>query len=555
MRDEDGFTDYGDDQKSTNGSGSVDWIEKLIAATAADPGAPFAEDLLVKLWRLRESDTYLWQKTRERLKKAKCAGIGELEKQLNKIAAQVRREERVKAAREQKLSVIKIMSDGYDLVAQEVEDALITADLGVYARGANLCYLTSKEENTGTKNPATGKPFRVVTTQFQSMEVSTMRMFMDQAAIYEGEFGEPITPPEEIAKLLIAKRGKWRIPQALAISKAQTIDSDGTIIDKPGVHAASGLLLANLPLLPPMPAEPTFDDALASAIRLAELFKEYRFADGPKGPSRTVAMSTLMTPVARGGIVIAPLHGSSAPSGASGKSLIADMAHAILAGTRCPVLTAVKNAEEREKIVASALMSGYPIISLDNVNGELRSDILAQAVEREIVMPRPFGKLELREIRQRSTWIVNGNRLTIQEDMMRRSLMVFLDRGEAHPERHVYKQRPLEMILANRGRFIADILIMIRAYIVAGRPGLLTPIASYDDWSAMVRSALVWLGFEDPALTMELIKAEDDDSEMWNVLFEVWPPDIIRDGWVTVTVKELCSLAEELLNMISQLSI
>ena len=99
--------------------------------------------MLVKLWRLRESDTYLWQKTRERLKKAKCAGIGELEKQLNKIAAQVRRGGSVSKRRASRsFRVIKIMSDGYDLVAQEVEDALITADLGVYARGANLCYLT-----------------------------------------------------------------------------------------------------------------------------------------------------------------------------------------------------------------------------------------------------------------------------------------------------------------------------------------------------------------------------------------------------------------------------
>ncbi|HEY3643371.1 MAG TPA: hypothetical protein VGL31_19905, partial [Xanthobacteraceae bacterium] len=63
-------------------------------------------------------------------------------------------------------------------------------------------------------------------------------------------------------------------------------------------------------------------------------------------------------------------------------------------------------------------------------------------------------------------------------------------------------------------------------YIEAGLPGKLAPIASFDSWSDLVRSALVWLGCADPALSME--QAREDDPELVELteLLTAWETSI-----------------------------
>ena len=64
-------------------------------------------------------------------------------------------------------------------------------------------------------------------------------------------------------------------------------------------------------------------------------------------------------------------------------------------------------------------------------------------------------------------------------------------------------------MLADRGSYIAAALTIVRAYLAADCPGLLPPVASFRDWSHLVRSPLVWLGRADPVDTMEAARADD----------------------------------------------
>jgi putative DNA primase/helicase len=59
------------------------------------------------------------------------------------------------------------------------------------------------------------------------------------------------------------------------------------------------------------------------------------------------------------------------------------------------------------------------------------------------------------------------------------------------------------MVRRDRGRYVAAALTIVRAYIVAGKPDRLRPLPSYEPWSDLVRSSLVWLGRSDPVATME----------------------------------------------------
>jgi putative DNA primase/helicase len=63
--------------------------------------------------------------------------------------------------------------------------------------------------------------------------------------------------------------------------------------------------------------------------------------------------------------------------------------------------------------------------------------------------------------------------------------------------------------LANRGKYIAAILTIVRAWQAAGRPGKLAQLPSYGAWSDYVRSPLVWLGKADPVVTIGELRSAD----------------------------------------------
>jgi putative DNA primase/helicase len=219
---------------------------------------------------------------------------------------------------------------------------------------------------------------------------------------------------------------------------------------------------------------------------------------------------------------VAPLHAVAAPVAGSGKSYIVDIASAISVGQRAPVIAAGHKEEETEKRLISALLNGQPIVSIDNVNGDLGGDVLCQMIERPVVSVRPLGVSKLIRLESRATCFATGNNIHVVGDMTRRVVLCSLDPNMERPELREFRARPYESVLANRGKYIAAALTVSRAYIAAGCPEQLAPLASFDDWSRVVRSALVWLGREDPIKTMEAARAEDPVTSSLRALFGSW---------------------------------
>ena len=65
----------------------------------------------------------------------------------------------------------------------------------------------------------------------------------------------------------------------------------------------------------------------------------------------------------------------------------------IATGRLCPVITASKSAEETEKRIGSVLLSGTPIVSLDNCTHDLGGELLCQLTERPVVKIRILGRI------------------------------------------------------------------------------------------------------------------------------------------------------------------
>jgi putative DNA primase/helicase len=334
-----------------------------------------------------------------------------------------------------------------------------------------------------------------------------------------------IDPPDEVVEQIAAMTDEWPFPPLRGLIDTPTLRPDGSLLASPGYDAATGFVLFNPPAMPAIPERPDKADALdALALLNNDLLDEFPFTSNA---SLSVAMSMLLTPVLRAAMAVVPAHVVTAPEAGTGKSYLADIASAIAVGERCPVLAMAKKEEETEKRLIGAALTQRQIIAVDNVSGLVMGDFLCQVTERPVMEIRPLGTSDMLRVPNAFTTFINGNNLVIGADNVRRCVQCALDADMETPEERQFRNDPVALVLAERGKYIAACLTIARAYIVAGRPGKLPPRASYEGWSDLVRSALVWLGWSDPVETVAAIRSDDPIRQQRAAVFTTWAAELI----------------------------
>jgi putative DNA primase/helicase len=89
-----------------------------------------------------------------------------------------------------------------------------------------------------------------------------------------------------------------------------------------------------------------------------------------------------------------------------------------------------------------------------------------------------------------------------------------------------FRGNPLATITRNCGIYIAAALTIGRAYLCAGKPGCLSPLPSYEAWSDIVRSALVWVGCGDPVDSMASLRSVDPTRLVRSTVFRAWAEEL-----------------------------
>jgi putative DNA primase/helicase len=415
------------------------------------------------------------------------------------------------------LPVIRIVAGELHNMATAAEDALIKAGTQFYVRGEKL--VRPVTEDLPASNGRRTKVARLT-----PVSAATAVDHLSRSAMWVKWDGRKRDwarkdPSGEAAGIMLSRDGEWGFRKLAGVITTPTLRPDGTILSTPGYDESTQLLLIEPPAMPAIPDKPTRDDAMKAIKLLDTLLMDFPFVDAA---SRSVALSAIITPVIRGAIAVTPMHVTTAPVPGSGKSYIIDIASAVNSGERAPVLTAGRNEEETEKRLVSALLSGQTIISIDNVNGDLGGDFLCQLIERPVVGVRPLGQSNLFKVESRASCYATGNNIHLVGDMTRRALLCSLDPGVERPELRSFHGSPFDQVLANRGQYVAAALTIARAYIVAGRPNLLPPLASFEQWSAIVRSAITWLGYTDPCESMARARADDPVTSALSGLLTMW---------------------------------
>ena len=316
-----------------------------------------------------------------------------------------------------------------------------------------------------------------------------------------------IDPPRAVVEKLLAKSTWPRLPHVVGVVTVPTLRPDGTVLSQPGYDPATKLWCAPAGDLRLPPICATREAAEAALVLFKELLSEFPFVTGL---DRAVALAALMTPVLRGACDVTPLLLILATTPGSGKSYLADIASTIDRAQKCPVITAARG-EEAEKRLGALILEGVQIISLDNCIYDLGGAMLCQIVERPLIRTRILGKSETPECEWRGTLFANGNNIGVMGDMTRRTIECNLEPGVERPELREFSFDPIERVMANRGAYVAAALTMALAYRKSEERVACDPIASYGQWSRVVREPLIWLGEDDPVRSME--RARDMDAE------------------------------------------
>jgi hypothetical protein len=319
-------------------------------------------------------------------------------------------------------------------------------------------------------------------------------------------------PDEPVTELHC--RGEWPGVRYLEnIAESPVFRADGTILDTPGYDRSTGIFYEPNTDFPPIPTEPTLDDARKALATIYDVIDEFPFV-GPAHLSAWFAL--LLTPFAR------PAIKGSIPFGLLDKNAhrvgatkLADVIGIIYSGRPLPKMAKSDEPEMRKRLLALA-MSGDPIVILDNVEGTLDSQVLAGAITSMIVQERQLGVTGMVAMPMRALWLVTAANLTLSNELVGRALHVRLETHLENPEArsgfkypelftHVEKVRPSLVVAA---------LTILRAFFVAGCPDQkLVSWGSFEDWTRIVRGALVWTGLPDPiGGRSELV--ESGDSEL-----------------------------------------
>jgi hypothetical protein len=438
------------------------------------------------------------------------------------------------------LPTIRLRDGQLPRAVEETEKAVRGSGAAVFSRAGYLVY------PTGEIAPAANGAQTVIVRLSEFTTDSFIEPVAESAIFQRYNMRRQdwidIDPPIQLVRMVLARDRKWKFPRVAGVITTPTLRPDGSLLAAPGYDPLTELYLWPGFVLPPIPQQPTREQALEALATLKDLFVEFSFKRKRPAIDLAVAITGLLTALLRGSLPTAPIILARADTPGTGKSYLVDVIAMVATGRLCPVITASKSPEETEKRIGAVLLSGSAIVSLDNVTYDLGGELLCQITERPVVRIRVLGRSEMPDCECHTAVFATGNNIGFAGDMVRRGLMCDLEALEERPELRAFQCDAIERANADRAEYVAAALTIVRAYLAAGAPSVCGPFGSYSAWSTMVRSPLVWLGEPDPIESMEEIRAEDPELTNIREFFSLWPDYMLLDApYTTARIIEIAN--------------
>ncbi len=348
--------------------------------------------------------------------------------------------------------------------------------------------------------------------------------------VVQGELTEvDARVPKYVATMWLDLHGQRNLRPLNGIASVPLLRDDGSMFVTEGYDDVTGLWLENMPDLTVLDP-PTRLDAAEALLKLRNTFRTFAFADAdmvedpqtgsmivdtgkPPGRDESAFLHALLTAVTRPSLPLAPgvIIRAAATSGAgAGKGLLTRCISIVAFGHEPHAMTGGSNTEELDKRIGGELMTGRPVLFLDNLNGmTIKSDMLASILTESKASYRPLGSSRIVELNTTALVVLTGNGVSVSGDHARRYMFVELDPRTENPEARQFKNDIRQEVMGRRNQLLAAALTIWRwgrqaTELNAGRPW-----GSYEEWSRWVRDPLLALGCLDPAERIKEAKELD----------------------------------------------
>jgi hypothetical protein len=400
----------------------------------------------------------------------------------------------------------------------EVNDQAVAAlrsEPDLYQRGGALVRVLVEPATDGRAIRRPAGP------RIDALPAATLRERLTRCAawvkIHRSSHGEaviPTHPPDWCVPAVLA-RGDWPGVRRLeALVEYPVLLPDGRVLTTPGFDPASGLLYH-----PPgelaldVPDRPTRQEVAGAVALLLDLVADFPF-EAPAHRSAWVA--ALLTPLARFAFSgPAPLFLVDANVRGAGKGLLLHALARVVTGESFTIATYTHDNDELRKRITALALEGDRLVLFDNLEGRFGNAAQDAALTGTVWKDRLLGHNRQVCVPLWACWYATGNNVAVGADTARRVCHIRLETPAERPEERTDFRHPdlLAWVSANRPRLLAAALTVLRGYVVAGRPDQhLTPWGSFEGWSGLVRSTVVWAGLPDPAQTRRLLQDRADVS-------------------------------------------
>lgn len=271
--------------------------------------------------------------------------------------------------------------------------------------------------------------------------------------------------------------------------------ADGRIVQVPGFDALTGVFADFAPdAFELVPVSPTRGEVVEALCTLWQPWSLFKFTTAH---DRAAMLSAIFTAVCRCSLDIAPGYLADAPTQGSGKTKSMAALGALIRGSRAPVTPWVSGSgseSELSKKLVSLLMAGVDFVSFDNVTGTMGSSVLSALLTDGALSERILGGNSWYSGEARMFVCASSNNASLDRDLSRRFVRLRINPGVERPNSLSFPFDPTDLALSERMNIARAVLIVIRAYHVAGAPRSGAGDAGFSQWSRLIRQCCLWLG-------------------------------------------------------------
>lgn len=327
-----------------------------------------------------------------------------------------------------------------------------------------------------------------------------------------------VHPPDWLIVQIIKDRFKEEIDVLEGIVESPVIRPDGSIILREGYDRQTGVFYKPNEICEPIPEIVTLETAQEARDELNEVVKQFPF----KSRTHKAAwLSGLLTPFARYSInEPCPIFLFDANQAGTGKSLLCDLISIIFTGRPMARTTYPFSEEELGKIITSVAISADPMMLWDNISypfGGANLDAVATSV---IWKGRRLGHSQMIEAPMRTIWYATGNNVQYKGDIHRRVIPCSMDCSENDPyEKEFEIENLIRFVKKNRPKYMRCCLTILRGFFQAGKPrGTKYKMGTFEEWSDIVRNAVLWVTGEDCVETQREMRNRDSSLNVRTAL-------------------------------------